>query len=139
MNKVDFDTFETDKIKEINTHTYEIKPKVNNDSNGAIPGAKHDLTEEEIKKLNIPARDEQNYPMPSEEEMREAGNFMLSLSLMASSLDGNLQALVWDLYIKMNNFLVKDTEGASIKLAMSLEGLKEYLTMANNPILTNKK
>jgi hypothetical protein len=71
--------------------------------------------------------------------MREAGNFMLTLSLMASSLDGNLQALVWDLYIKMNNFLVKDTEGASIKLAMSLEGLKEYLLMAKNPILTNKK
>jgi hypothetical protein len=39
----------------------------------------------------------------------------------------------------MNDFLVKDTEGASIKLAMSLEGLKEYLLMAKNPILTNKK
>ena len=139
MNKVDFDTFETEQIKNINSHTYEIKPEVNNVSNGTNPGAKHDLTDEEIKKLNIPDRDEKNYPMPSEEEMREAGNFMLTLSLMASSLDGNLQALVWDLYIKMNEFLVKDTEGASIKLAMSLEGLKEYLLMAKNPILTNKK
>jgi hypothetical protein len=139
MNKVDFDTFKTNQDNKINTHTYEIKPEVNNDSNGTIPGAKHDLTEEEIKKLNIPARDEKNYPMPSEDDMREAGNFMLTLSLMASSLDGNLQALVWDLYIKMNEFLVKDTEGASIKLAMSLEGLKEYLLMAKNPILTNKK
>lgn len=139
MDKVDFDTFETNHDNKINSHTYEIKPEVNSVSNGTIPGAKHDLTEEEIKKLNIPDRDEENYPMPSEEEMREAGNFMLSLSLMASSLDGNLQALVWDLYIKMNDFLVKDTEGASIKLAMSLEGLKEYLLMAKNPILTNKK
>lgn len=139
MNKVDFNTFENEQMKNINTHTYEIKPEINSVGNGYVPGAKHDLTEEEIKKLNIPERDVKNYPMPSEEEMREAGNFMLSLSLMASSLDGNLQALVWDLYIKMNNFLVKDTEGASIKLAMSLEGLKEYLTLANNPILTNKK
>lgn len=139
MNKDNFDTFETNQDNKINSHTYEIKPEVNTVSNGTIPGANHDLTEEEIKKLNIPDRDEKNYPMPSEEEMREAGNFMLTLSLMASSLDGNLQALVWDLYIKMNDFLVKDTEGASIKLAMSLEGLKEYLLMAKNPILSNKK
>lgn len=139
MNKDNFDTFETNQDNKINSHTYEIKPDVNNVGNGTIPGANHDLTEEEIKKLNIPDRDEKNYPMPSEAEMREAGNFMLTLSLMASSLDGNLQALVWDLYIKMNDFLVKDTEGASIKLAMSLEGLKEYLLMAKNPILSNKK
>lgn len=138
MNKDDFNTVETN-VKKTNNHTYEIKPEINSVGNEYIPGAKHDLTEEEIKKLNIPERDEKNYPMPSEEDMREAGNFMLTLSLMASSLDGNLQALVWDLYIKMNDFLVKDTEGASIKLAMTLEGLKEYLLMAKNPILTNKK
>lgn len=93
------------------------------------------LSEEEIKKLNIPARDEITYPMPSEDQMREAGNFMLSMSLMASSLDGNLQALVWDLYVKMNDYLAKDAEGASIKLAMALESLKEYLVLANNPAL----
>lgn len=97
------------------------------------------LSEEDIKKLNIPPRNEKDYPMPTKEQMEEAGGFMFKLNLMASSLDENLQAIVWNLYIKMDDFLHKDLEGASIRLAMALEQLKEYLATSNNPVLVDKK
>lgn len=92
------------------------------------------LTEEDIKALNIPPRDENSYPMPTKEEINEAGQFLFKLNLLASSLDLNLQAIIWNLYVQMNNYLNKDIEGASIKLATSLMDLKEYLIVSNNPI-----
>jgi len=95
---------------------------------------KAELTEEDIKALNIPPRDEVTYPMPSKEQIEEAGQFLFKLNLLASSLDLNLQALIWNLYIRMDDYLHKDVDGASIKLAMSLEELKEYLITSNNPI-----
>ena len=95
---------------------------------------KRELTEEEIKALNIPPRDEVTYPMPSKEQIQEAGAFLFKMNLLASSLDLNLQALMWNLYIKMDEYLHKDLDGASIKLAMALEELKEYLVTSNNPV-----
>ena len=98
---------------------------------------KRELTEEEIKALNIPPRDEVTYPMPSKEQIQEAGVFLFKMNLLASSLDLNLQALMWNLYIKMDEYLHKDLDGASIKLAMALEELKEYLVTSNNPIFND--
>lgn len=93
------------------------------------------LTEEDIKALNIPPRDETMYPMPSKEEINDAATFLYKLNLMASSsLDLNLQAIVWNIYVKMDDYFHKDVEGASIKLAMALEELKEYLINSNNPV-----
>jgi hypothetical protein len=94
-----------------------------------------ELTEEDIKALNIPPRDEVAYPMPSAKEINEAGQFLLKMNLMASSsLDLNLQAIMWNLYVKMDEYLHKDLDGASIKLAMALEELKEYIITSNNPV-----
>lgn len=93
------------------------------------------LTEDDIKALNIPPRDEKTYPMPSKEKIAEAATFLYKLNLMASSsLDLNLQAIVWNIYIKMDDYFHKDIEGSSIKLAMALEELKEYLITSNNPV-----
>lgn len=98
------------------------------------------LTDEEaIKALNIPERDEKNYPLPSREDMEEAGSFMLKLNLMAGSVDLNLQSLVWELYINMNNFLNKNEEGSSLKLAQTLENLKEYLASCDNILFNSPK
>lgn len=98
------------------------------------------LTDEEaIKALKIPERDEENYPLPSKEDMEEAGSFMLKLNLMAGSVDLNLQSLVWELYINMNNFLNKNEEGSSLKLAQTLENLKEYLASCDNILFKNSK
>jgi hypothetical protein len=96
------------------------------------------LTEQDIKQLNIPARDEESYPMPSQEDINDAGKFLFKLNLMASSLDLNLQALIWDLYVRMNEYLHKDIDGASIKLAMTFERLKEYLIASNNPVFKDE-
>jgi hypothetical protein len=133
MNK---DNFETN-LFNLSSHTHEINPTTY--PSVEMPKTNYELTAEEIKKLNIPDRDEVNYPMPNEEQIREAGNFMLKLNLMASSLDGNLQAIIWDLYIKLNNFLQKDIKNSSIELAISLENLKDYLNNSNNPIFLNNK
>lgn len=95
---------------------------------------KKELAEDEIKALNIPPRDEAAYPMPSKDQIREAGAFLFKMNLLASSLDLNLQALMWSLYIRMDEYLHKDLDGASIRLAMALEGLKEYLVTSNNPV-----
>lgn len=98
------------------------------------------LTDEEaIKALKIPERDEENYPLPSKEDMEEAGSFMLKLNLMAGSVDLNLQSLVWELYINMNNFLNKNEEGSSLKLAQTLENLKEYLASCDNILFKTSK
>lgn len=105
--------------------------------NKEIKTEKAELTEEDIKALNIPSRDENKYPMPSKEQIEEAGNFLFKLNLMASSLDLNLQAIIWNLYIRMDDFLHKDLEGSSIQLAMALEQLKEYLIESNNPVFKN--
>lgn len=106
---------------------------MNNKNNKKFESAT--LTEEDIKKLNIPPRDEESYPMPTSKEIKEAGQFLFKMNLLASSsLDLNLQALMWNLYIKMDDYLHKDLDGASIKLAMALEELKEYLITSNNPI-----
>lgn len=93
------------------------------------------LTKEDIEKLNIPPRDEKSYPMPTEQEMLKAGDFVFKLNLLASSLDENLKALVWNFWIRFNEFLTEDKEGASIRLAMTLETLKEYLLESKNPVL----
>lgn len=97
------------------------------------------LTEEDIKKLNIPERDEASYPMPTQTEISDAGEFLFKLNLMASSLDLNLQALIWELYVGMDKYLRKDEDGASIKLAMTFEKLKEYLVVSNNPVFKSDK
>ena len=109
------------------------------ENNNNLNNVKTELTEEDIKKLNIPARDEVYYPMPSKEDINEAGSFLFKLNLMASSLDLNLQALIWELYVNMNNYLHKNIEGSSIKLAMTFERLKEYLVTSNNPIFNETK
>jgi hypothetical protein len=98
---------------------------------------KKELTEDEIKALNIPPRDEVAYPMPTKEKIQEAGAFLFRMNLLASSLDLNLQALMWNLYIRMDEYLHKDLDGASIRLAMTLEELKEYLVTSNNPIFSD--
>ena len=114
---------ETDLTK--NTFTKENKPE---------------LTDEEIKTaLNIPPRDEVSYPMPTKEEIERAGQFLWKMNLLASSHDLNLQALIWDLYIKMDDFLHLDKENSSIQLAMSLESLKEYIISSNNPLLNKEE
>ena len=95
---------------------------------------KKELTEEDIRALNIPPRDEIAYPMPSKEKIRDAGAFLLRMNLLASSLDLNLQALMWNLYVRMDDYLHRDLDGASIRLALALEELKEYLVMSNNPV-----
>lgn len=96
---------------------------------------RNQLTKEELDMLHIPKRDKENYPEPSKEDKDEAGLFLLKLSHMAESLDGNLRSLVWDMYIKMNNFLHKGLENAPMELAMSLENLRNYLIESANPVL----
>lgn len=98
------------------------------------------LTDEEaLKALKVPERDEKTYPLPSKEDMEEAGSFMLKLNLMAGSVDLNLQSLVWELYINMNRFLNKDEEGSSLRLAQTLESLKEYLASCDNILFKDPK
>jgi len=109
-------------------------PSTDYSKNPQGPEEKHLTDEEALKALNIPERDEENYPLPSKKDMEEAGSFMLKLNLMAGSVDLNLQSLVWELYINMNNFLNKNEENASLKLAQTLEDLKEYIAESNNPI-----
>ena len=110
-----------------------------NNNDNDLNNVRTELTEEDIKNLNIPARDEETYPMPSQEDINDAGKFLFKLNLMASSLDLNLQALIWELYVNMNNYLHNDIEGSSIKLAMTFERLKEYLVTSNNPIFNETK
>lgn len=96
------------------------------------------MTREEIrKKLNIPPRDENLYPMPTMEQQEEAGDFMYKLNMMASSFDENLQALVWTLYMRMDDFLRKSISDSAVKLAMALESLKLYIADSGNILLND--
>ena len=95
------------------------------------------MTEDEIKAaLNIPPHDEKNFPIPSKEEQERAGGFMLKLLILASSVDKNLQSLVWNMYIDMQNFFMdkSDDNEKAMKLALTLEKLKSYLNITDNPI-----
>lgn len=93
------------------------------------------LTQEDIDKLNIPPRDEENYPLPDKKTQEEIGGFIFKLNLMASSLDLNLQSLIWAVWGGMNNFLKKGKRESAVDLAMALEMLRNYLQETKNPCL----
>lgn len=94
--------------------------------------------EDIVKSLNIPPRDEGLYPMPSEDEQKRGGNFMLKLSLLASSVDENLKALVWKFYADLDTFILGEENpppDKPLELAITLEKLRSYVRNSNNPAL----
>jgi hypothetical protein len=99
-----------------------------------------ELSEEEIRKtLNIPPRDEVSYPMPKKEDIERAGSFLWKMNLLASSHDLNLQALIWELYVKMDDFLHLGKEESSLDLARTLMALRDYIVQSKNPLFAEEK
>ena len=97
------------------------------------------MTDAELKEaLKVPPRDEKEYPMPSKEDMTAAGAFMYKLNLLAgSSTDGNLNALVWELYVKLNEYLMAKDNDDAIPLARAIADLKSYLAETDYMIFGN--
>lgn len=91
-----------------------------------------------FKAMNVPPRDEKKYPMLSQEDQMKAGLFCYQLALIGNCVDGNLQALVWDMYLQISNYLkeegLDDHEGRIYKLLNSLDYLKKYVETSRNPV-----
>ena len=98
-----------------------------------------ELSEEEIRKsLNIPPRDEVSYPMPPKGDIERAGKFLWKMNLLASSHDLNLQALIWEMYVRMDDYLHLGREESSVYLAKTLVALRDYIVQSKNPLFTEE-
>ena len=95
--------------------------------------------EEELKsKLNILPRDAEKYPMPEENDIKNAGAFLYTMSLLASSYDENLQAVIWKYYVDFMNCLrPTSTQSDLFELIESLTNLKDYLINSKNPLFVD--
>lgn len=88
-----------------------------------------------MEKMNIPPRDEEKYPMPGEDEVKEAGAFLYTANSVASSYDGNLQALLWKFNIDtMYALRANSGQEELFALIKSLTNLKEYMATSKNPL-----
>lgn len=94
------------------------------------------MNEENLyKAMNVPPRDEKKYPMLETDDQMKAGLFCYQLALIGNCVDGNLQSLVWDMYLRISNYL-KD-EGLDDQkegLIRSLDNLKAYVAESKNPV-----
>lgn len=105
------------------------------------------MTEEEknqvMKDMKIPERDETKYPMPNSNDIELAGSFLWKMNLLASSYDDNMKALIWDLYVSMDQFIKEDPENVEnekmlgLNTLVNLNKLKLYIKESDNPIFKN--
>ena len=88
--------------------------------------------------MNVPPRDNSKYPMLSQDDQMKAGLFCYQLALIGNCVDGNLQALVWDMYLRISNYLKKegleDPEDRKARLLESLDNLSKYVEESRNPV-----
>lgn len=90
-----------------------------------------------VKKMNIPPRDEEKYPMPSEEDVRNAGALIWTMGQLAESYDGNLKALQWTYYVDLMNALKPNSAYDDLlALVDSITNLKKYMAESGNPLFT---
>lgn len=105
----------------------------------AIIKKRKEEEKELIEKMNIPPRDEDKYPMPDENDLKNAGAFIYTLGVLAESYDENLKALVWTYYVNLMNCLRKDSGQEQLfEMIKTLTYLKEYLANSKNPLFTDK-
>lgn len=90
------------------------------------------------KAMNIPEYDEVKYPRLNDAQMQDAALFMYQLSLIGSCADGNLQNLLWHVYLHMSNVIketgLSDEKLRKEKLLKSLDNLKDYVKTSGNPV-----
>lgn len=88
-----------------------------------------------VEKMNIPPRDEKKYPNPDPEDMKNAGALLYTMNSVASSYDGNLNALIWSYYVKLMYCLRQESgQEELVDLIKSLTNLKTYLVQNKNPL-----
>lgn len=88
-----------------------------------------------IEQMHIPPRDEEKYPMPPEQDVKNAGAFIYTMGVLAESYDKNLQALVWSFYVDLMNCLKRDSSQEQLfEMIRSLTNLKQYLAESKNPL-----
>lgn len=88
-----------------------------------------------VEKMNIPPRDEKKYPNPDPEDMKNAGALLYTMNSVASSYDGNLNALIWSYYVKLMYCLRQESgQDELVDLIKSLTNLKTYLVQNKNPL-----
>ena len=84
-------------------------------------------------------KEEEKYPMPDENDLKNAGAFIYTLGVLAESYDENLKALVWTYYVNLMNCLRKDSGQEQLfEMIKTLTYLKEYLANSKNPLFTDK-
>ena len=111
-----------------------------NEKPKSVQDSHPELSDEEIRKnLNIPPRDEVSYPMPAKEDTERAGAFLWKMNLLASSHDLNLRALIWEMYVKMDDYLHLGIDGSSVELAKTLVALRDYIVQSKNPLFKEEK
>lgn len=91
---------------------------------------------EMLSAMNVPPRDESEYPDLPEQSQIEAGSFLSKLNLIAATYDGNLQSLLWEFYDKLSRYLTTETKAEDlIALVGTMDRMKGYLLSSRNPIL----